>query len=70
MDFTGPLHGLHFLVIIDAFFEGIEGIYTKTPNSTFVIISLQNCFFFKFRVVEVIVSGNGTQFNSEQSNVF
>ncbi|XP_062710659.1 uncharacterized protein K02A2.6-like [Aedes albopictus] len=65
IDFAGPVNGLHFLVVIDAFSKWPEISIVRSPTTAAVINFLDEVFA-RFGVPITIVSDNGTQFSSVQ----
>ncbi|XP_053699347.1 uncharacterized protein K02A2.6-like [Sabethes cyaneus] len=65
IDFAGPINGLHFLVVVDAFSKWPEIRIVRSPTTAAVTEFLSE-LFARFGIPNVIVSDNGTQFTSEQ----
>ncbi|XP_062538518.1 uncharacterized protein K02A2.6-like [Armigeres subalbatus] len=63
--FAGPINGLHFLIVVDAFTKWPEIRIVRSPTTSAVTEFLDE-LFARFGVPNVIVSDNGTQFTSEQ----
>ncbi|XP_062703968.1 uncharacterized protein K02A2.6-like [Aedes albopictus] len=72
IDFAGPLNGLYFLVVVDAFSKWPEIRIVRSPTWTSdmdentAVTEFLNELFSRFGIPNVIVSDNGTQFTSEQ----
>ncbi|XP_055642054.1 uncharacterized protein K02A2.6-like [Toxorhynchites rutilus septentrionalis] len=65
IDFAGPVNGLHFLVVVDAFSKWPEIRIVRSPT-TAVVIEFLGESFARFGIPITIVSDNGTQFTSDQ----
>ena len=63
IDFAGPLDGLYYFVLVDAFSRWPEVVPLSHATSTSTISTLRRIFSVH-GVPEVIVSDNGTQFTS------
>ncbi|XP_062713307.1 uncharacterized protein K02A2.6-like [Aedes albopictus] len=69
IDFAGPLNGLHFLVVVDAFSKWPEICIVRNPTTS-AVTEFLNELFARFGIPNVIVSDNGSQFTSEQFATF
>ena len=69
IDYTGPLNGHYFLVVVDSFTKWPEVFKCKHPTSTSTIDALR-LLFSRFGVPKTIVSDNGTQFTSKEFEEF
>ncbi|EYC10720.1 hypothetical protein Y032_0054g2515 [Ancylostoma ceylanicum] len=65
IDFVGPLQGVHYLVVVDAFSKWPEMIDMSTISATKTVKALKS-LFARYGLPQTIVSDNGTQFTSEQ----
>ncbi|XP_062538064.1 uncharacterized protein K02A2.6-like [Armigeres subalbatus] len=65
IDIPGPINGLHFLIVVNAFTKWPEIRIVRSPITSAVTEFLDEVFA-RFGVPNVIVSDNGTQFTSEQ----
>ncbi|XP_062538134.1 uncharacterized protein K02A2.6-like [Armigeres subalbatus] len=65
IDFAGPINGLYFLIVVDAFTKWPEIRIVRSPTTSAVTEFLDE-LFARFGVPNVIVTDNGTQFSSEQ----
>ena len=65
MDYAGPLEGMYYLVVVDAYSKWPEVIATNRITTNATIVEL-NKIFSQFGMPEVIVSDNATQFTSAE----
>lgn len=65
VDYAGPVNGVYFLVIVDAFSKWPEIFKTTGPSSINTIKILRHCFA-KLGLPNTLVSDNGTCFTSEE----
>lgn len=68
-DYAGPIDGFYYLIIVDSYSKWPEVFRCKNPTSETTI----NCFhklFTRFRVVDCLVTNNGTQFTSADFDEF
>ena len=65
IDYAGPIKGIFYLVIVDAFSRWPEIFETKSTTSTATTRLLQK-FFSEHGYPELLVSDNGTQFSSQE----
>ncbi|XP_038106927.1 uncharacterized protein K02A2.6-like [Culex quinquefasciatus] len=63
-DFAGPVDGLYFLVVVDAFSRWPEVVPTKRITTTATIAIFRE-IFSRHGMPETLVTDNGTQFTSE-----
>ena len=63
MDYVGPLDGQYYLIVVDSFSKWLEVFRCKSLTTDFTIKTLHE-LFARFRVVDCLVSDNGTQFIS------
>ncbi|KII71554.1 Transposon Ty3-I Gag-Pol polyprotein [Thelohanellus kitauei] len=69
IDYTGPIDGLLWLVVVDSHSKWVEVVPTLHATSATLIKSL-NIIFSKFGLPYQIVSDNGPQFISEKFKTF
>lgn len=69
LDYAGPMDGLWYLIIVDAFSKWPEVYSTKSTTSNITISFLKDVFS-RFGNPETIVSDNGSQFNSDIFKLF
>ncbi|XP_026289200.2 uncharacterized protein K02A2.6-like, partial [Frankliniella occidentalis] len=69
IDFAGPYHGKHFIVVVDAYTRWMEVKFVKGPTSEATMQVLENVFNFN-GFPHTIVSDNGTAFKSHKFNNF
>ncbi|KIH62534.1 integrase core domain protein [Ancylostoma duodenale] len=65
VDFAGPLQGVYYLVVVDAFSKWPEMIEMCNILATKTVKALKS-LFTRYGLPQTIVSDNGTQFTSEQ----
>ncbi|KIH64332.1 integrase core domain protein [Ancylostoma duodenale] len=65
VDFAGPLQGVYYLVVVDAFSKWPEMIEMSNSSATKTVKALKS-LFARYGLPQTIVSDNGTQFTSEQ----
>ena len=68
-DYTGPVMGMYFLVMIDAYTKWIEIILTKGTSSA-VTISVMRHVFSHFGFPMTLVTDNGSNFCSREYELF
>ena len=69
MDFAGPFNGKMYLIIVDAFSKYPEIFEMNSTNATATISKMQT-LIAHYGIPEIIVSDNGTQFQSHQFKNF
>ena len=69
MDFAGPMNGIMYFVIVDAFSKWPEVFLMKDTTSAKCILVLES-LFSRFGFPLRIVSDNGPQFTSEEFKHF
>ncbi|RLU24508.1 hypothetical protein DMN91_002597 [Ooceraea biroi] len=69
MDFAGPFRGQTFLVVVDSYSKWLEVFPMASTTSRAVIGELRK-LFATHGLPQVIVSDNGTAFNSEEMRNF
>ena len=69
IDYAGPIDGLMFLVVVDAYSKWMEVHTTKQANSKNTITILRS-IFATHGLPELIVSDNGTPFTSQEFHSF
>ncbi|XP_064475427.1 uncharacterized protein K02A2.6-like [Ornithodoros turicata] len=69
LDFAGPIRGITFLVIVDAYSKWMGVRQVESPNSATVIRVLRG-LFATFGIPQKAVSDNGTAFVSEEMKEF
>ena len=69
IDYAGPVHGLWYLVIVDAYSKWLEVFQTTTTTTQNTIECLRETFA-RFGVPMELVSDNGTQFTSSSFKKF
>lgn len=69
IDYAGPMDDYFFLVIVDAYSKWPEIFATKTSTAVATIKFIEETFS-RFGIPEMIVSDNGTQFTSNQFQMF
>lgn len=69
VDFTGPLEGFYYLIVVDSYSKWSEVLRCKNPT-TEATISYLHELFAHFEVVDCLVSDNGTQFTSTDFKEF
>ncbi|CAH8643202.1 unnamed protein product, partial [Schistosoma guineensis] len=69
IDFTGPLDGTTYLILVDSYSKWPE-ILPIAPPSTTRTIKLLNRIFAQHGLPETIVTDNGSQFTSSQFREF
>ncbi|EYC24344.1 hypothetical protein Y032_0014g2450 [Ancylostoma ceylanicum] len=65
VDFAGPLQGIYYLVVVDAFSKWPEMIEMSNISASKTVKALKS-LFARYGLPQTIVSDNGTQFTSEQ----
>ncbi|EYC13949.1 hypothetical protein Y032_0042g619 [Ancylostoma ceylanicum] len=65
VDFAGPLQGVYYLVVVDAFSKWPEMIEMSNISASKTVKALKS-LFARYGLQQTIVSDNGTQFTSEQ----
>ena len=65
IDFVGPLEGLMFLIVVDAFSKWPEVVQMSSTTATGTIKELTR-IFAQQEFPKVLVSDNGTQFTSQE----
>ena len=68
-DYTGPLYGHMFLVVIDAHFKWIKAFCVSSATSSIMIDKLR-MLFAQFGLPETIVSDNGSCFVNKEFESF
>ncbi|EGT51773.1 hypothetical protein CAEBREN_12621 [Caenorhabditis brenneri] len=68
-DYTGPLNGKYYLVMVDAYSKWPE-VHTTSSISTSSTVKLFQKVFSQFGVPETLVTDNGPQFASSAFNQF
>ena len=63
VDYAGPLDVQYYLIVVDSFSKWPEVFWCKSPTTDFTIKTLHE-LFARFRVVDCLLSDNGTQFTS------
>lgn len=69
VDFTGPLEGFYYLIVVDSYSKWSEVLRCKNPT-TEATISYLHELFAHFEVVDCLISDNGTQFTSTDFKEF
>ena len=69
IDFAGPLKGIYYLVVVDAYSKWPEVIPMQTATTGTTIAALRR-IFGQHGLPDTIVSDNGTQFSSAQFKDF
>ncbi|CAI2344425.1 unnamed protein product [Caenorhabditis sp. 36 PRJEB53466] len=69
IDYAGPIDGIYFLVVVDAYSKWSEIVATSSITST-ATINLLMKIFAQFGNPETLVSDNGTQFSSSSFDNF
>ena len=69
IDFTGPYHGFHWFVVIDAYSRWLEIFPLQNATTHAVIVKLRE-LFARFGICRQIVSDNGSQFTSAEFSDF
>ena len=69
MDFAGPLEGKMILVVIDSHTTWIEAYSTDSTASS-KVIELSRTLFAQFGIPEVVVTGSGAGFVSEEFETY
>ena len=67
--YAGPLQGKMFLVIVDSYSKWLDVCVTSSASSVITIDKLQTTFT-DLGLQEMIVSDNGTCFNSQEFQIF
>ena len=68
-DYAGPFMNKYFLLLVDAHSKWIEVRPVNNATSTVTIDQLHS-LFTKYRLPEMLVTGNGTVFTSDEFNTF
>ena len=69
IDYAGPFLGKMFLIVIDSYSKWLEVISVKHANSLSTIKALKHCFT-THGYTQVIISGNGSAFASDEFELF
>ena len=69
MDYAGPFLGHHYLVVIESHSKWLEAFAMPSTTSSATIERLRTVFA-TFGVPKMLVSDNGTNFTSEEFQVF
>ncbi|XP_048579360.1 uncharacterized protein K02A2.6 [Nematostella vectensis] len=69
IDFAGPVDGIHFLVVVDAYSKWLEIVPMRTTTAPATIKVLHD-LFARFGLPIHVVSDNGSQFTSEAFDKF
>jgi hypothetical protein len=69
LDFAGPINGISYLVLVDAFSKWPEIVPLVPPSTTKTLQALSD-IFSHLGFPETIVTDNGTQFTAHQFAVF
>ena len=64
VDFAGPINGITYLILVDAYSKWPEVVPMTSPTSSQTIMALSR-LFSQHGIPEIIVSDNGSQFTSD-----